>query len=72
LGPHQLSFEGQEIKMNTATHELDIEKLDVVAGGFKWQPNTKNDDVIDARGGQIKILGFTITLDIKGNPSSIS
>ena len=58
--------------MNTETHELNIAALDAVSGGFKWQPNTKNDNVIDARGGQIKILGFAITLDIKGNPSSIS
>ncbi|MDI1262457.1 MAG: hypothetical protein PS018_04275 [bacterium] len=58
--------------MNEATHELNIEMLDAVAGGLKWQPGTRNDDVIDARGGQIKIFGFTVTLDIKGNPSSIT
>lgn len=51
--------------------ELDIDDLNAVCGGMKWQPNTKNDDVIDARGGQIEILGFTITLDIHGKPSSI-
>lgn len=53
-------------------YELNADMLDAVSGGMKWQPGTKNSDVIDARGGQVKILGFTVTLDIKGNPSSIS
>lgn len=53
-------------------HELNAEMLDAVVGGMKWQPGTKNNDVIDARGGQIKIFGLTITLDIKGHPSSIT
>jgi hypothetical protein len=30
----------------------------------------KNDDVIDARGGQISIFGFSITFDIGGHISS--
>lgn len=53
-------------------HELNLDRLDAVAGGMKWTPGTKNDDVIDARGGQIKIFGFTVTFDIKGNTSSIT
>ena len=57
--------------MHTDIRELDSTELDAVSGGMKWTP-VKNDDVIDARGGQISILGFTITLDIKGNPSSIT
>ncbi len=59
--------------MNTHAHtELSANELDAISGGLKYQPNTKNDDVIDARGGQIEVFGFKITLDIQGNPSSIS
>ncbi len=58
--------------LNSEIHELSIDKLDAVSGGMKWTANIKNDDVIDARGGQIEILGFKVTLDIKGNPSSIT
>jgi hypothetical protein len=58
--------------MSNQVCEVNMDELDAVSGGMKWQPGTKNDDVIDARGGQIKIFGFTITLDIKGNPSSIT
>jgi len=57
--------------MHNEIRELDSTALDAVSGGMKWTP-VKNDDVIDARGGQVSILGFTITLDIKGNPSSIT
>jgi hypothetical protein len=31
------------------------------------QTRRGNDDVIDARGGQVSVFGRTITLDIKGN-----
>jgi len=37
---------------------------------MKWNPNTKNDDVIDARGGQITFWGFSVTFDVGGNISS--
>jgi hypothetical protein len=58
--------------MKTETRELDVTELNAVSGGMKWTPGTKNDDVIDARGGQIQILGFNITFDVKGNISSVS
>jgi hypothetical protein len=58
--------------MNTEARELESTELDAVSGGMKWTPGTKNDDVIDARGGQIQILGFNITFDVKGNISSVS
>jgi bacteriocin-like protein len=59
--------------MNSEIRELNIDELDAVSGGMKTQPNTQNNDVIDARGGQFNLLGLvTITLDIKGNPSSIT
>lgn len=51
---------------------LTDEDLGGVSGGLKWTPGTKNSDVIDARGGQVKILWFTVTLDVNGKPSSIS
>jgi hypothetical protein len=58
--------------VNTEIRELDTAELDAVSGGLKWTPGTKNDDVIDARGGQIKIFGFNITFDVKGDVSSVS
>lgn len=56
--------------MHTEICELDISELNAVTGGMKWTP-VENKDVIDARGGQIDILGIKITLDVKGNVSSI-
>jgi hypothetical protein len=52
--------------------ELRKSEIDVVAGGMKWTRGTDNTDVIDARGGSIKVLGITITMDVNGNISSIS
>jgi hypothetical protein len=57
--------------MNTQASELDSSDLDAVSVGMKWTP-VKNDDVIDARGGQINIFGFSITLDVGGHISSVS
>ena len=57
--------------MHTEIRELDSTELDAVSAGMKWTP-VKNDDVIDARGGQVSIFGWTITLDVKGNISSVS
>jgi hypothetical protein len=56
--------------MNSAIRELDTTDLDAVSGGFKWNPNTKNDDVIDARGGSVTLFGFRVTFDIHGHISS--
>ena len=50
--------------------ELNIDQLDAVNGGMKFTQNVKNDDVIDARGGQVHALGYTITFDINDNISS--
>jgi hypothetical protein len=52
------------------SNQLTEEELDGVSGGMKWEPGTKNPDLIDARGGQIKVFGWTITLDANGKPSS--
>jgi len=55
--------------MNTEICELDTTELDAVSGGMKWSP-VKNDDVIDARGGQITFWGFSVTFDAGGHISS--
>ena len=55
--------------MNT---ELNTTDLDAVSGGMKWTPGTKNDDVIDARGGQISLFGYSVTFDINGHISSFN
>jgi hypothetical protein len=62
----------QEKTMKNEIHELNVDELDAVSGGFRWQPGTKNPDVIDARGGQTKLPGLTFTRDINGNISSIT
>jgi len=49
--------------------ELELCELDAASGGMKWTP-VKNDDVIDARGGQITFWGFSVTFDVGGNISS--
>ena len=54
------------------TFELNAADLEAVSGGMKWTPGTKNDDVIDARGGQVKIFGFEITFDVNGKVSSVT
>ena len=45
--------------------------LDLVSGGMKWTPGTKNADVVDARGGQAQVLFWNITFDVNGKVSSI-
>jgi hypothetical protein len=55
--------------MHTEIRELDTTELDAVSGGMKWTP-VKNDDVIDARGGQITFWGFSVTFDVGGHISS--
>jgi len=52
--------------------ELTDEDLAHATGGMKWTRGTKNDDVIDARGGQFTILGVTFTLNQGGTISSIN
>src|SRR4051812_49412991 len=61
----------RETDMNTEIRELDTTDLDAVSGGMKWSP-VKNDDVIDARGGQFSVFGWTFTLDVGGKISSVT
>lgn len=51
--------------------ELQTGEIETVSGGMKWSP-VENPDVIDARGGQFKVFGFTVTLDVHGDVSSIT
>ena len=52
--------------------ELTDEDLAHASGGLKYTPGTKNDNVVDARGGQFEILGLTFTLNRAGTISSIN
>lgn len=49
--------------------ELSRKELGRLIGGMKWQKGTSNDDVIDARGGSMRVFGFIATFDINGNLS---
>jgi hypothetical protein len=60
-----------EIDMASNVRELKSGEIEMVSGGMKWTP-VDNPDVIDARGGQFKVFGFTVTLDVHGDVSSIS
>lgn len=51
--------------------ELQTGEIETVSGGMKWSA-VDNPDVIDARGGQFKVFGFTVTLDVHGDVSSIT
>jgi bacteriocin-like protein len=62
---------GMEMRSGVEVKELGDKELSSVTGGLKWTP-TENSDVIDARGGQFKILGFTITVDGNGKISSVT
>ena len=58
--------------MSTGNNELNAEQLATAAGGMKWDRNHVSPNVIDARGGQFHVLFWDVTLDIKGNISSIT
>jgi hypothetical protein len=51
--------------------QLELTDLEQVNGGMKWTPGTRNDDVIDARGGSFSFFGLTFTFDRGGGLSSI-
>jgi len=52
--------------------DLTVAERELVSGGMKWERNTVNSDVIDARGGQIKMWFGTFTLDVHGKISSFT
>ena len=47
-------------------------ELEQVSGGMKWPRGYKSANVIDARGGSIRIGGIIVTFDIDGEVSSVS
>jgi len=51
--------------------EFTLKELEAVSGGMKWDPNYRNPEVIDARGGSFTMLGCTITYDTSGNVTSV-
>lgn len=57
---------------NQHAEKLSDGDLDLVNGGMKWTPGTKNADVVDARGGQVQVLFWNITFDVNGKVSSIT
>ncbi|MBR0752825.1 hypothetical protein JQ604_11575 [Bradyrhizobium jicamae] len=56
--------------MKKDIRELKLDRLDQVNGGLKWTP-VKNDDVIDARGGQLKLFGWTFSFGGDGRLSYV-
>jgi hypothetical protein len=46
--------------------------LDKVAGGFKYDKNYVSNNVIDARGGSLTVMGYTATYDLNGKMTSFS
>ncbi len=63
---------GQDRMSAAEARPLTADETAAVAGGMKWTRGTTNPDVIDARGGSFTFLGFSITLDIHGNISSVT
>ena len=58
--------------MSNEKRELSPDQLESVSGGMKWERGHKSPNVIDARGGQMTVIGWTFTFDIRGNVSSIT
>jgi hypothetical protein len=51
---------------------LSEEELDAVSGGMKTDPNYVSPNIIDVRGGSIKVWGVTFGFDINGKLSNIT
>ena len=54
------------------TRVVEDNELDAVSGGMKWDHNYVSPNVIDARGGYVKVWGVTFSYDINGKVSSVS
>ena len=61
---------GSNADREALPHHLTDEERDRATSGMKWQSGTRNPGGIDARGGQIGVLGWTFTLDVNGTVSS--
>jgi hypothetical protein len=62
------------VTMDNEIRELNIDDLAAVSGGMNWDwPDHYVDkNVIDARGGQTTVWGFTVTHDVNGKVSSVT
>jgi hypothetical protein len=58
--------------MTNENRELSLDQLQCISGGMKWTRGHVSPNVIDARGGMVTVLGWTFTIDIKGNVSSVT
>ena len=61
--------------MRNEIRELNVDDLAAVSGGmnFDWPDYYAGDkNVIDARGGQTEVWGFTVSHDINGKVSDVS
>jgi len=54
---------------NSGINELSLSELDAASGGMIWDRNHRSPNVLDARGGQFKLFGITVSLDINGKVS---
>jgi hypothetical protein len=54
------------------SQELSASDLDKVAGGMKYDRNYVSNNVIDARGGSLTLMGYTATYDLNGKMTSFS
>ena len=72
IAKDRIADAGEQTELSTARDELTLDELDQVSAGMKYERGTQNPDVIDARGGVIKVLGLTFTLDVNGKISSIT
>ena len=51
---------------------LSEEELNAVSGGMIWDHNYVSPNIIDVRGGSIKVWGVTFGFDINGKLSNIT
>lgn len=55
--------------MGTIFASCPVGELSELRGGMRWLMGTSSDDVVDTRGGSMRILGLIATFDINGNLS---
>ena len=67
-----MSTTSRSFNDGTDIRDLGRTELEQVSGGMKWPRGYKSPNVIDARGGSIRIGGIIVTFDINGDVSSIS
>ena len=53
-----------------SSQQLSDSVLEKVAGAFKYDKNYVSNNVIDARGGSLTVMGYTATCDLNGKMTS--